>query len=244
MKATDLLKKQHRQVEKLFKEAEKAQPRQRRQLMDQIAGLYAVFLLGLGVVSLAVSVPPGLWAAGQLSLLMADTMNFTIADFTPPTWVFGVVVAAGILMPLAAAAFPILKASRITVREAISSGGTATGSPIGIVARLLTGIGVFGVSYVLAVRNSIRRPGRLALSIAMLATAGGLFITALSVRDGWQVMAANVLTDRNYDLELTFSEPVARSVIGEALTLVSGVETAELWGYEQAALTSARPSNW
>ena len=38
MKATDLLKKQHRQVEKLFKQAEKAtQPRQRRQLMDQIA---------------------------------------------------------------------------------------------------------------------------------------------------------------------------------------------------------------
>lgn len=37
MKATDLLKKQHRQVEKLFKQCEKAaQPRQRRQLMDQI----------------------------------------------------------------------------------------------------------------------------------------------------------------------------------------------------------------
>ena len=36
MKATDLLKKQHRQVEKLFKQAEKAQSRQRRQLMDQI----------------------------------------------------------------------------------------------------------------------------------------------------------------------------------------------------------------
>ncbi|HEY7519789.1 MAG TPA: hemerythrin domain-containing protein [Methylomirabilota bacterium] len=37
MKATDLLKKQHRQVEKLFKQAEKAtQARQRRQLMDQI----------------------------------------------------------------------------------------------------------------------------------------------------------------------------------------------------------------
>ena len=37
MKATDLLKKQHRQVEKLFKQAESAtQPKQRRQLMDQI----------------------------------------------------------------------------------------------------------------------------------------------------------------------------------------------------------------
>ena len=37
MKATDLLKKQHRQVEKLFKQCESAkQPRQRRQLMDQI----------------------------------------------------------------------------------------------------------------------------------------------------------------------------------------------------------------
>ena len=38
MKATDLLKKQHRQVEKLFKQAEKAkQPGQRRRLMDEIA---------------------------------------------------------------------------------------------------------------------------------------------------------------------------------------------------------------
>ena len=38
MKATDLLKKQHRQVEKLFKQCEKAEDaRQRRQLMEQIA---------------------------------------------------------------------------------------------------------------------------------------------------------------------------------------------------------------
>jgi hemerythrin superfamily protein len=38
MKATDLLKKQHRQVEKLFKEAEKTEDaRQRRKLMEQIA---------------------------------------------------------------------------------------------------------------------------------------------------------------------------------------------------------------
>jgi hemerythrin superfamily protein len=38
MKATDLLKKQHRLVEKLFKECEKTEdPRKRRQLMDEIA---------------------------------------------------------------------------------------------------------------------------------------------------------------------------------------------------------------
>lgn len=38
MKATDLLKKQHRQVEKLFKEVEKTEdPKQRRKLMEQVA---------------------------------------------------------------------------------------------------------------------------------------------------------------------------------------------------------------
>jgi hemerythrin superfamily protein len=38
MKATDLLKRQHRQVEKLFKQCEKTEdPRQRRQFMEQIA---------------------------------------------------------------------------------------------------------------------------------------------------------------------------------------------------------------
>lgn len=205
---------------------------------SQIAGVYVVLLLALGVVSLVVSVPPGLWAAGQLSVLMADTMNFTVVDFTPPLWVYGVVAAAGILMPLAAAALPILNASRITVREAIGSSGSVAGTATGLLARPLSGIGKFSLSYVLAVRNSIRRRGRLALSIAMLATAGGLFITALSVRDGWQVMAANVLTDRKYDLELTFSEPVTDAVVHDVLAPISGVETAELWGYEQAALTS------
>lgn len=206
---------------------------------SQIAGLYVVFLLGLGVVSLVVSVPPGLWAAGQLSVLMADTMNFTVADYAPPVWVYGVVVAAGILMPLVAAAFPIIKASRVTVREAISSGGSTGGTAAGPLTRLLSGLGKFSLSYVLAVRNSIRRPGRLALSIAMLATAGGLFITALSVRDGWQVMAANVLTDRKYDLELAFSEPVTKAAVRDVLAPIAGIETVELWGYEQAALTSA-----
>jgi hemerythrin superfamily protein len=40
MKATDLLKKQHRQVEKLFKQCENAkQPRQRRELMEQIVNM-------------------------------------------------------------------------------------------------------------------------------------------------------------------------------------------------------------
>jgi hemerythrin superfamily protein len=39
MKATDLLKKQHKSVKALFKEVEKTEDgRQRRQLMDQIAG--------------------------------------------------------------------------------------------------------------------------------------------------------------------------------------------------------------
>jgi putative ABC transport system permease protein len=206
---------------------------------SQIAGLYVALLLGLGVVSLIVSVPPGLWVAGQLSVVMADTMNFTIADFAPPLWVYEVVVVAGLLMPLAAAAFPIFRASRITVREAISSAGSAGGVTTGTLARLLSGIGKFSLSYVLAVRNSVRRPGRFALSIAMLAIAGGLFITAISVRDGWQAMAANVLTDRKYDLELTFSEPVAGAEVRDVLAPIAGIEVAELWGYEQAALTSA-----
>ena len=43
MKATDLLKKQHRQVEKLFKQCENAkQPRQRRELMDQIVEMLKI----------------------------------------------------------------------------------------------------------------------------------------------------------------------------------------------------------
>src|SRR5204862_2111055 len=94
----------------------------------QIAVLYVVALLALGAVALAIAMPLGTLASGGLSTLMADTMNFIVADASVPLWVYAVVGAAGLLLPLLAALPSILRASNVTVREALTSTGVSAAS--------------------------------------------------------------------------------------------------------------------
>ena len=204
----------------------------------QIAAMYLAMLVLLGAVSLLVSLPFGMFVGGKLADMMAETMNFTITSYDVPAWVYAVVIAAGLLMPIIAALPAITRASRITVREALSSSGVASRFGVAGLDRLLLIFRGIGMPYLLALRNTFRRRGRLLLALAMLATGGGLFITALSVRDGWSTMAASALTDRRYDVELMFADVAAEPRIAAALAPLESVERFEVWGYEQTAFAN------
>ena len=201
----------------------------------QIAAMYVVALLALGGLALLVSLPLGVLAAGELSVVMADTMNFRVVDFSVPLWAYAVVVLSGLLMPVIAAFPAIAGASRITVREALSATGIASRFGSGPAARALAVIGGLNLTSRLAARNIFRRPGRLLLSLALLATGGALFVTALSAREGWRALAATALTDRHYDVEYRLADPVPEATLAAALTTSGAVEGYEVWGTEETA---------
>ncbi len=205
----------------------------------QIAGLYLVALLALGALALVVSLPLGAWAAGGLSVVMADTMNFLVLDNSIPLWIFVEVIAAGLLMPIIAALPAVMRASNVTVREALSSTGVASSFGAGSSGRVLSRFGGFGLIWLLAARNTFRRRGRLLLSLALLATGGALFITALSARDGWREIAASALTSRHYDVEFRLSAPVAEARIEQALAASGAVARHEVWGIAETAYVNA-----
>ncbi|MBI4920992.1 MAG: ABC transporter permease [Devosia nanyangense] len=201
----------------------------------QIAVTYVGALLALGAIALVVSVPLGVLAAGALSNVMADTMNFTVTNYAVPLWVYGVVIAAGLLMPVIAALPAIVRASRITVREALSSTGVTSSFGSGLFDKALGALRGLGVTWLLAGRNTFRRRGRLLLSLALLATGGALFVTALSAREGWREIAASVLTNKHYDVEFRFAGQVGEDRITAALEQSGATERYEVWGVEQTS---------
>jgi putative ABC transport system permease protein len=203
----------------------------------QIAVLYVVALLALGVLALAIAMPLGALAAGGLSTVMADTMNFIVADATVPMWVYGVVGAAGLLLPVIAALPSILRASNVTVREALTSTGVPVASTRAPTHALRLASGL-GMTWLLAMRNAFRRRGRLILSLALLATGGGLFVTALSARDGWREIAASALTDRHYDVEFRLTDQVPEDKIDKALAASGAVKSHEVWGISDTAFAN------
>ena len=205
----------------------------------QIGTMYVAALALLGALAAFISIPLAIPAVLGLATLMGDTMNFTITSSAIPLWVYAVVIAASLLMPTLAGLPSIIRASRITVSKALSASGQAAGPGSGRVVRLLSALAGNGITLRLAVRNTLRRRGRVILTVALLATGGALFVSALSVREGWRAVAATALTDRHYDTELRLADPVADSQLVAGVKTSGAVEQFEIWGIAPASFASS-----
>jgi putative ABC transport system permease protein len=174
----------------------------------QVAGLYLTMVLVFGVLALVLGLPPGVVAGRAFAGVVAGNLNFTIVSDTIPWWVFVVQVAAGLLSPLVVAAVPLLRGSRVTVRQAMDDHGVnqeAFGS-----RRLdawLAALRGIDRALLLAVRNTFRRRVRLALTLGLLAAGGAMFMTSRNVAVGWDRITAKVFRTRQYDVDIRFNRP-------------------------------------
>lgn len=193
----------------------------------QIAGLYLVLVSALGGLSIALSLPLGIAGARGFSRAVAAMLNFTLTSIEQPHWVFLVQAAAGLFVPLLVAAVPIFRAARVTVRQALDQFGVSADTIRPRYSALPP-----------ALRNALRRPARLALTLLLLAAGGAMFMTALNVSRGWERNLAKIYETRKYDVEIRLhaAEPLA---LAERLRALPGVQRVEAWGYAPAAFATA-----
>jgi len=202
----------------------------------QIAVMYLSMLVGVGLVSVAIGLPVGLFAAGMLVDMVADLLNLTIFSYTVSAWVYVVLVTSGLLVPPLVALPVIIKAAILSVREAVSDNGVATDTnPSGYFATVLGKLLRFSLMWTMALRNLFRRRGRLYLALALLSIGGGMFVAALSVSNGWNKVVDRIYIDRSYDVEFILDNPTDTKEITTALQTVSKIKSVELWGYEAVA---------
>lgn len=202
----------------------------------QIASLYLTLIVMIGITAIVIGLPLGILTGRFFARVVAELLNFTIYSEVIPGWVFIVQVLAGILVPLFIALIPISKATRTTVQEAIHDFGVKSKS-FGT-RRLDTWLGkIHGVdrTLLLALRNTFRRRGRVLLTLALLAAAGGMFMTSLNLKAAWEQNLAEAASDRNYDLEIRLNHPEAEEKVLQTVSSVSGVQKVETWNILPAA---------
>ncbi len=193
----------------------------------QIASMYFVVIAALGTASVLLALPGGIAGARALSTAVADLLNFDLTSAALPWWVYATQAAAGVLIPVVIAAIPIRRASRTTIREAIDQHGVSADTLHPRFSSLPYGL-----------RNALRRPARLALTLGLLAAGGAMFMTALNVSRGWERNLAKIEQTRFYDVDVRLHEPTSVALVDE-LRRVPGVRDVEAWGFSPAAF--ARP---
>src|SRR5262249_32016715 len=204
----------------------------------QIATMYVGLILLLSGVALALALAPSIWVGRLYARGVADLLNFTIVNDAIPAWVFAVEAAAGLLIPLPIAAYPIVRASRITVYEAITDYGVSadTMERPGPLARLRA-FSRLNSTLQLALRNTFRRRARLLLTLGLLSVGGALFMTGLNIRDGWDRIVADGVAARRYDMEIRLSQPEEIAPLSARLRAIPGGQSAEAWGYSPRTRT-------
>ena len=141
--------------------------------------------------------------------------------------------AIGILTPLLAALWPVLRGTSVTVREAISDYGVGDGGSTRL-SDLLLRIRGLSQPVQLSLRNTFRRRARLVLTLITLILGGMIFMTVGSVRLSLTNLIEQGISYNQFDISIDFERSYRTAKLEEILMGVPGVTEVEVWTTDSA----------
>jgi putative ABC transport system permease protein len=201
---------------------------------SQIVSMYFVTVVMFGLLSLVIAVPLGALAAYGLTTYMASLINFDLAGFRFVPAVVITQIAVAVLTPVLAAAIPVIRGARLTVREAFSEYGLGKGQfGSHFLDRLVEWVSgrllKLSRPMRISMRNTIRRKARLFLTLTTLTLGGAIFIGVLSVHASLMATLDDALGYFNYDVEIDFDRAYRMEIIEREALKVPGVTAVESW---------------
>lgn len=206
----------------------------------QITELYLLMIVLLSVIALVIAIPLSQLAASGFYNQIAVLLNLEIRNNTIPHWVPLLQIGSGIIIPLIAASFPVIRGSRISVKNALDNYGVAQkrmGNASWIVR--LSQLGFVSETFRLSIRNVFRQRSRLIMTLGLLAAGGAMFMTALNVSEAWEENLKRIYDQRLYDLEVRLNRSVHSDSIVSKLKTIPGVANAEGWNSSSTSITKA-----
>ena len=193
----------------------------------QIARMYVGFALGLGVLATVISTPLALMLGREYARMKTDMLNFPIGDNVVPAWTILLQVTIGCLLPVAAAAFPVVRGCRMPVAAALRDVGI-TASRAGRERRLIAMDGI-GRPLLLSLGNAFRRRGRLVLTLLALSAGGAVYLGAANLRAAVIGSIDRLYSDQHFDFSLRVTGSATVDAVEKVALAVDGVASAEAW---------------
>lgn len=201
----------------------------------QITGIYFFMMILICLVAM-LFIPPSHAAASLLYNQVAVLLNLEITDKSIPVIVPIIQVIAGITIPLIAAAFPVIRGSRISIRTALDNYGLSKKEEKNSASTSIPFAKYFGETINLSFRNVFRHRSRLVMTISLLAAGGAMFMTALNVSEAWNTNLRRIYKQKLYDVELRFNKAIRADSLLAKIKSINGVKGAEAWSYSSTSL--------
>jgi putative ABC transport system permease protein len=214
----------------------------------QVLAMYLALIMAFAVLALLIAVPLGGQGAYALALFIATKIRFTLLGYRIVPMALLIQILVGVLVPLLAGLVPVLSGSRVTVLQAIAgdagreTGSSHKGSPHRGVTRwewiqtratiLLAKRGIhIPRPFVISLRNTFRRRGRLILTLFTLTMGGAIFIAVFNVRVTLHDYIGAIGQYFRADVQIDFDVPYRLRELEQFAMQVPGVDTVEGWQF-------------
>ncbi|AIF48830.1 FtsX-like permease family protein [Dyella japonica] len=205
-----------------------------RQLATQILVLAGA----LGVLAVAVALPVAAWLGRRYGSFQGELLNFPVDSQAIPLWAFAAQAAVGVVLPVLAAAVPVVQACRQSVVAALRGQELSNDAAALRVRHGLQGVPL-ARPQLLSLHNAFRQRQRCLLTLVALATAGSVFIGANNLRAAVEQSVDRLFVDQHYDIALRMHEPQPASRLIETANAVTGVDAVEAWDGASAGVVRA-----
>jgi putative ABC transport system permease protein len=223
----------------------------------QVLAMYLTLIMAFAVLALLLAVPLGGQGAYALALFIATQIRFTLLGYRIVPMALLIQILVGVLVPLLAGLVPVLSGSRVTVLQAISgdtgreTASSHKGSPHRGVTRwewiqtratiLLAKRGIhIPRPFVISLRNTFRRRGRLILTLFTLTMGGAIFIAVFNVRVTLHDYIGAIGSYFRADVQIDFDQPYRLHELEQFAMQVPGVRDVEGWQFINPDLLDAQ----
>ncbi|MCB0184723.1 MAG: ABC transporter permease, partial [Caldilineaceae bacterium] len=196
----------------------------------QVTRMYLGAVIIYSLLALATAIPLTMLLATALERFLGGFINLTTPGYVMPTNVLLVQVGIGLMIPLLAALWPVIRGTAISVREAISDYGVGKGQyGSSRLDRLMAMLQGLSQPVKISLRNTFRRRARLILTLITLVMGGMIFMTVGSVRSSLQGRVEEVLAYNKFDIQVVFGRAYRSNKIEPALRAIPGIAAIESW---------------
>ncbi len=196
----------------------------------QITRMYLGAVVIYSLLALVIAIPMTILLATALERFLGGFINLTTPGYVMPMSVLVLQVSIGLLVPLFAALWPVIRGTAISVREAISDYGVGKGQyGTSRFDRLVATLQGISQPVKISLRNTFRRRARLILTLITLVMGGMIFMTVGSVRSSLQGRVEEVLAYNRFDININMGRAYRSSKLIQEIEAVPGIDKLETW---------------
>jgi putative ABC transport system permease protein len=201
--------------------------------------VYMALIAVFGILAFFLAFPAAALVSNQLVKFLAQTINFRNGAVRFEPLVLALVGGLALVIPQAAAFFPIRQGTHISVREALSGIHQNQSGNDTWIDRRINALQGLPRPFSIALRNVFRRKGRLVLTLITLTLGGAVFISVFNVR----VALTNYVDQLSQyflaDVNLTLEQPERVNEVTALLAQLPQIERVEAWGAQRSAVLNA-----